>query len=362
MIGGIFNVLGQAQQQAQAQQQKNMDAQNEMNRIMAMAGYKQNEADPAATQGGAGFMSSLKNTFGSTPYEFDPSQYAFDPNSPQGQQLQLEKDRVSIAQQRADTEDLRAKEVARHNKAVEGQQFLNYLQEGDQADALADYQDRQLGIQKQNHLLNKHARAWDLTLRQQGIDLRALEIKGNSYKVHMKDGRVMIFNPFKHIESGDGFEVMGEVDPPNTGALKAKLALAAPGLLAALEDMDDVDLDDNVKKQIVDAMISTFVGALSDDDDKAINQLVKSITGKNITEVETGDTGTAKEEDSESTEGSDEYQYKWDGRIYGEGRWLPGLHEDMYHWTGSDERTGKTYEESFPHKEVYDPTNNPGQM
>ena len=99
MIGGIFNVLGQAAQQSAEQKQKNTDAQNEMNRMMMMAGYRPNEADPTLTQGGAGLLDSLKSglkgSFGSTPYEFSPSQYSFDPESPQGRRMAMEEGQAS---------------------------------------------------------------------------------------------------------------------------------------------------------------------------------------------------------------------------------------------------------------------------
>ena len=66
MIGGIFGVLGQAQQQAEAQKQKNLESENEMNRIMMMSGYRP-QADPSATQGGApqqGIMDMLRQNYG----------------------------------------------------------------------------------------------------------------------------------------------------------------------------------------------------------------------------------------------------------------------------------------------------------
>ena len=232
MIGGIFNVLGQAQQQAQAQQQKNMDAQNEMNRIMAMAGYKQNEADPAATQGGAGFMSSLKNTFGSTPYEFDPSQYAFDPNSPQGQQLELQrKENEAIKKYYEDKIGLEREQLdhARERNLWE-QQFNNRKFSWDKYRWNAERADDKSVASRQEHYQRQRDRIED-DFRQQGLDISHTQATNSGYKVLTKNGQLVTID-FSAIEK-DGKPKVTYTKLPESASASTRQALESIATIAS---------------------------------------------------------------------------------------------------------------------------------
>ncbi len=297
MIGGIFNVLGQAQQQAQAQQQKNMDAQNEMNRIMAMAGYKQNEADPAATQGGAGFMSSLKNTFGSTPYEFDPSQYAFDPNSPQGQQLELQRkeneaikkyyeDQIGLRGQEADLNRDRFNEQKIQNAFSRSQALRKFS--ADRYDALsnASFRDRELAFRE------GQARV-EADLKRQGIGIAHMNATANGYKFINDDGQFITIDILN--KDKDGNPTMTVKSLPSTATEKQVNALTQVRTLAQLKSTPTFwsELTDDQQDQFNDLITITMDFIVSgediwdDDDDENVDET----TEDPITTSEDGGTG-----------------------------------------------------------------------
>tara|TARA_Y100000593_G_scaffold35732_2_gene69765 strand:- start:2967 stop:4094 length:1128 start_codon:yes stop_codon:yes gene_type:complete len=282
MIGGIFNVLGQAQQQAQAQQQKNMDAQNEMNRIMAMAGYKQNEADPAATQGGAGFMSSLKNTFGSTPYEFDPSQYAFDPNSPQGQQLELQRkeheaikkyyeDQIGLREQEADLNRNRFNEQKIQNAFSRSQTLRKFS--ADRYDALrnASFRDRELAFRE------AQARV-EADLKRQDIGIAHMNATANGYKFINDDGQFITIDILN--KDKDGNPTMTVKSLPSTATEKQVNALTQVRTLAQLKSTPTFwnELTDDQQDQFNDLITITMDFIVSgediwdDDDDEKVDE------------------------------------------------------------------------------------------
>ena len=243
MIGGIFGVLGQAQQQAEAQKQKNLDAQNEMNRVMMMAGYRPDATDPAATQGGAppqGIADILGQTYGTSDYEFDPSQYAFDPNSPQGQRLALDQRRVALEETIAENEKTHQDKVFDHNKSQDAwQQTHVYRKYSDErADKLRQmsYKDRLLAFDRDKLSVERD-------LRQQGINIAHMNATANGYKFINKGGQFVTIDIFNKDENGQPTMTVEELPPTATtqqrNALQQVVTLA--DLKSTKEFWDELD-------------------------------------------------------------------------------------------------------------------------
>ena len=336
MIGGIFGVLGQAQQQAEEQKQKNLASENEMNRVMTMAGYRP-QADPSATQGGApqqqGVMEMLGQTYGKPdPYKFDPSQYAFDPNSPQGQELAIKKQGVDVDEQGA-------KEVARHNKATEdiaeqGQiddRYLGRLRDQNAKESLT--------IQERNQTLHEQAAAWDRYFKDKGLDIDKLQIDSGRYKVFEKDGQTFVFDPYLAEQGKEAWTIS---DPQADSNLPLKVLASMPAFIKALKENDmfpDMS-DDQLEK-----MGASFLAIMMDGIHGSLNKEEQGIVGSWLDELDkkTGattegepDIGGGEEEPSAEGGG---YENKWDGAIYKDERWFPGLRDDIFHNFSPDAET-----------------------
>jgi len=331
MIGGIFGVLGQAQQQAEAQRQKNLDAQNEMNRVMMMAGYRPNATDPAATQGGAppqGIADILGQTYGKSDYEFDPSQYTFDENSPQGQALQNERDKIGL-------EGDRVAELTRHNKATENIAEQGQLDEWHLNTLKQQNAEKQLSIMDRNQTLKEQGEEWSRYFQSMGLEIEKIKIDTGRYKVFERDGQTFMFDPWKAEQGKEAWTIS---DPKPTG-LPFKIAATMPKVIAALEAAGMTDLDDDKKEEIGKLIVSTMMdglsGTLDGDEDEIIAKMLSEAGNKseeNVTKEEP-DIGGNKEE------GTSERENLFNGDIYKDGRWFPGLRDDIFYNFSPDAET-----------------------
>jgi|APSaa5957512535_1039671.scaffolds.fasta_scaffold80348_1 hypothetical protein len=333
MIGGIFGVLGQAQQQAEAQKQKNLESENEMNRIMMMSGYRP-QADPSATQGGApqqGIMDMLRQNYGKPdPYQFNPSQYAFDPNSPQGQELALKSRSVGVDEKRVD-------EVVRHNKATEDITKQGQLDEWHLGTLKNQLAEKSLTIQERNQTLHEQVAVWDRYFKDKGLDIDKLQIESGRYKVFENDGQTFVFDPYL---AAQGKEAWTRSEPKADG-LNLKVAATIPQVIKALEDNGMIDMEDKKKEAIAKVIMSTFMDALSagaDEEENRIFEEMFKFLDKKAGATTEGEPDIGGGEEEPSAEGGG-YQNKWDGSFYKDGRAFPGLRDDIFHNFSPDAET-----------------------
>tara|TARA_R110002073_G_scaffold141383_2_gene292487 strand:- start:2227 stop:3315 length:1089 start_codon:yes stop_codon:yes gene_type:complete len=335
MIGGIFGVLGQAQQQAEAQKQKNLESENEMNRMMMMSGYRP-QADPSATQGGApqqGIMEMLGQTYGKPdPYQFDPSQYAFDPNSPQGQELAIKSRSVGVDEKRVD-------EVERHNKATEDITKQGQLDEWHLGTLKNQLAEKSLTIKERNQTLHEQVAVWDRYFKDKGLDIDKLQIESGRYKVFENDGQTFVFDPYL---AAQGKEAWTRSDPQADSSLPLKVAASLPAFIKTLKEND---MFPDMSDEQLEKMGTSLMAVMMDGLHGSLNKEEQGIVGSWLDELDkkTGATTEGEpdigggEEEPSAEEGG--YQNKWDGSIYKDGRPFPGLRDDIYHNFSPDAET-----------------------
>lgn len=264
MIGGIFGVLGQAQQQAEAQKQKNLESENEMNRMMMMSGYRP-QADPSATQGGApqqGIMEMLGQNYGKPdPYQFDPSQYAFDPNSPQGQKLSLEQAALdeSIASRKSgdsftqqnldlDTQRFNAAETQQAWDNTESARRFSY-ERGDKL--------KEMSLDKREFEFKKEQFRIERDLKEQGIEIAHMNATANGYRFINDGGQFITIDILNKDENGNPTMTVEEL--PTTASESQRSALIKVRTLSTIKSEPFFDeLPDEQKKQFDDLITTTL--------------------------------------------------------------------------------------------------------
>ena len=262
MIGGIFNVLGRAAQQSAEQKQKNTDAQNEMNRMMMMAGYRPNEADPTLTQGGAGLLDSLKSglkgSFGSTPYEFSPSQYSFDPESPQGQMLALRKQEVGdLKDWRDEQSRLEQERLDQSRERDRWEKFQN-----DRSHSWERYQwNRERSDKNKERWYRNQRNKVEDDFKQQGLDIAKTQATNSGYRILTKNGSMITVDFNETGEDGrpkTTFHTL-PVNAPQKTRDALQLVLTLSQLTSDDELMDKLgNSSDNIEKML-DGAIKAFM-------------------------------------------------------------------------------------------------------